>query len=728
VLRPALAAALLLLGGPAGRAAEDGDAEKAAAALKRLPAPGAGPERRRQDLQVFRRAWPGTPAAVEAARLLTELPSPLDRLSAASVPALERFDWQPKELVAVVGEHRGRHGGYVHCVAYSSDGKTVVSGGTGLTRLWDAATLRLRATLPYLGAGPILGLSLSRDGRTLAVGGGPGVVQVWDVSNRDKPTLRFPIPVATNAVQGVALRPDGKVLAAGCADGSLHLYDIAGEEPKSLAVERAHRFGVTSLLYAPDGKTLASGGADNFIRLWAYEDGQVKRRAALEPNGNTVLALAFTADGKTLASGDKNGNIYLWNVPPVGARPKPRGVIWGKGGYVFALSFSNTGNTIASACGDGVARLWTISGGRVYERARLEGHDGSVFGIAYAPDNRSLVTGGADWTVRSWDLAGKPKERFAPWGHLSHVYAADFAPDGKTLVSGSEDKTARLWDLTRPPTRPRLTFKGDSSPVHALAYAPDGRTVAAGVHSGAVRQFDPSTGREATALKGHLAPVTAVAWLPDGRQMLAMAGKTLFLWDAGRGEKLRRLQGHETNLTCVALSPDGRRALSGSGAALVENGKPVVRDGKPVYTDCVLRLWDVPQGKELHVEKAATPWSAATFSADGREFFTAVREPRLRRWGLGEGAPAERQVLQGEVYHALRMLATPDGRRLVTHGLDGRLIVWDLTTGARLKDWALPEIVDGIAVAPDGRHLAVCLGTGVVYVLRMAEGPAGAKK
>ena len=60
----------------------------------------------------------------------------------------------------------------------------------------------------------------------------------------------------------------------------------------------------------------------------------------------------------------------------------------------------------------------------------------------------------------------------------------------------------------------------------------------------------------------------------------------------------------------------------------------------------------------------------------------------------------------------------------MTHGLDGRLTVWDLTTGARLKDWALPEVVDGLALAPDGRHLAVGLGTGVVYVLRLAEPPA----
>jgi hypothetical protein len=67
----------------------------------------------------------------------------------------------------------------------------------------------------------------------------------------------------------------------------------------------------------------------------------------------------------------------------------------------------------------------------------------------------------------------------------------------------------------------------------------------------------------------------------------------------------------------------------------------------------------------------------------------------------------------------------PDGKHLLTRGLDGRLILWELATGKRAREWTFPEQVGGVAVAADSRHVAVGLGTGVIYLLRV--GPAKRK-
>src|SRR5260370_34053482 len=62
-----------------------------------------------KDLLTFRRAHPATPEAIRAAAMLTQLPSVLDQMDASKIKPIERFDWQPKELVGLLREHLGRH-------------------------------------------------------------------------------------------------------------------------------------------------------------------------------------------------------------------------------------------------------------------------------------------------------------------------------------------------------------------------------------------------------------------------------------------------------------------------------------------------------------------------------------------------------------------------------------------------------------------------------------------
>src|SRR5262249_15216759 len=128
-------------------AAETAEEKKAQAALKKLRDRAANKPtdfaKLRKDILAFRLANPATRAVVDAAALLSEIPSPLDKMSAATIPALEKFDWQPKELVAILGEHRGRHGAGVTSVAFSADNSLLASGGGQYVRVWNTTNMRL---------------------------------------------------------------------------------------------------------------------------------------------------------------------------------------------------------------------------------------------------------------------------------------------------------------------------------------------------------------------------------------------------------------------------------------------------------------------------------------------------------------------------------------------------------------------------------------------------------
>jgi WD40 repeat protein len=51
--------------------------------------------------------------------------------------------------------------------------------------------------------------------------------------------------------------------------------------------------------------------------------------------------------------------------------------------------------------GQGVALLDASSGGEV---VRFVGHGGTVLGLAFSPDGRTLATGGLDASIKLWDV------------------------------------------------------------------------------------------------------------------------------------------------------------------------------------------------------------------------------------------------------------------------------------------------------------------------------------
>jgi hypothetical protein len=81
-------------------------------------------------------------------------------------------------------------------------------------------------------------------------------------------------------------------------------------------------------------------------------------------------------------------------------------------------------------------------------RRTITGHTGGVRAVAVAPDGTWIATGGADRTVRVWDVAsGQQRARLT--GHLGGVRAVAVAPDGTWIATGGADRTVRVWDVSR---------------------------------------------------------------------------------------------------------------------------------------------------------------------------------------------------------------------------------------------------------------------------------------
>ncbi|KAG4427607.1 hypothetical protein IFR05_016910, partial [Cadophora sp. M221] len=270
----------------------------------------------------------------------------------------------------------------------------------------------------------------------------------------------------------------------------------------------------------------------------------------------------------------------------------------GHTGSVSSVAFSPDDKQVVSGSHDGTIRLWDAATGEPLQT--LEGHTGSVFSVAFSPDGKQVVSSSYDKTVRLWDTAtGAPLQTLE--GHTDWVYSAAFSPDGKQVVSGSGDEMVRLWDAaTRAPLQ---TLEGHTDSAFSVAFSPDGKQVVSGSGDGTVRLWDAVTGAPLQMLEGHTSSVYSVAFSLNGKQVVSGSGdETVRLWDAVTRAPLQMLEGHTSSVYSVAFSLNGKQIVSGSH-------------------DRTVRLWDAATGALLQTLEGHTGSAySVAFSPDGKLF------------------------------------------------------------------------------------------------------------
>ena len=76
----------------------------------------------------------------------------------------------------------------------------------------------------------------------------------------------------------------------------------------------------------------------------------------------------------------------------------------------------------------------------------MKGHSYSVTSVAISSDNKYIVSGSRDNTIKIWNLeSGQEIKTLA--GHNGSVRSVAISSDSKYIVSGSDDNTIKIWNL-----------------------------------------------------------------------------------------------------------------------------------------------------------------------------------------------------------------------------------------------------------------------------------------
>jgi WD40 repeat protein len=123
-------------------------------------------------------------------------------------------------------------GFYGHSAPFSPDGKWIAAGSDSNVRLWDAATKRASRTLSGHSA-KVLTVAFSRDGKSLVSGGSDHMVFVWDLAG-NQAGRQF--AGHSDQVYSVAFSSDGKRVASASFDQTVMVWNVASGQPvKTLA-------------------------------------------------------------------------------------------------------------------------------------------------------------------------------------------------------------------------------------------------------------------------------------------------------------------------------------------------------------------------------------------------------------------------------------------------------------------------------------------------------------
>ena len=267
-------------------------------------------------------------------------------------------------------------------VCFSPDNKYVLAGGEfNFLFIVEIGNWKNHKKIDFPSG--IEGMSLSNNGKILALGREDGMIMLLDAVNfsiKDSLIHGFHGSISNNDstgyradVNSLDFSSDDEYLISGGLDGNIKIWHVS--QRKLVKTIQAHQSSIKSVRINKNGNCIASASSglfeegDNSIKIWDFETGDLLHKLTspygmeaveFNPNGEFLLGGALEVTNDT-ENPQLKGQIYIYCIPD-DFLTEPIRLVRKVPVYLSEyFDFNASGTRLVSGHEDGSVRLWKVN-------------------------------------------------------------------------------------------------------------------------------------------------------------------------------------------------------------------------------------------------------------------------------------------------------------------------------------------------------------------------------
>lgn len=193
----------------------------------------------------------------------------------------------------------------VTCVVFNPVNENIANAAGNEIKLWDEK-FRLLTTLQGHGK-TVNSIAYSPDGKYLVSGSSDNTVKLWDASSGQMITS---INADQKEVTAVCYSSDAKYVGSVGLNGTVKIW--SAQSGNSIASFVDFKNALKTVVFSPDAKYIAAGGDNNIIMIWDIDNAKLVEN--FPSNDKSVNALAFSDNGEMLVSVGNDAALKIWDI------------------------------------------------------------------------------------------------------------------------------------------------------------------------------------------------------------------------------------------------------------------------------------------------------------------------------------------------------------------------------------------------------------------------------